>query len=114
MVIGGWKEATRKADIEKAIREIINHLDLKPIGDVQVPGKRATIAFIQFASKAEMWESAMKVKNANLKLPETGESIWASQSKSREDRIRGKKFQRLEAHKTIRRKPQLWAAGGRA
>ena len=84
--------ATRKADIEKAIREIISHLDLKPIGDTQVPGKRATIAFLQFASKAAMWGSIMKIKSANLKIPETGEALWASQSKSREDRIRGRKI----------------------
>ena len=39
-----------------------------------------------------MWESIMKIKKANLKISGTGEAIWASQSKTREERIRGRKI----------------------
>ena len=39
-----------------------------------------------------MWEAILKLKAASLKIPETGETMWFGQSKTREERIRSKKI----------------------
>ena len=91
MVIGGWKEATRRIDILNFATSLVKDYQLQVIGDPQVPGKRATTAFTQFATKGEMWDAIDRIKKAALRIPQTGEPVWVGQSKTKEERIRGKK-----------------------
>lgn len=90
MVLGGWKEMRRAAILED-VEEVFERLSTQGrIGEIIVPGKRADLALISFASADLMWGAIQMIKQAAVHPKHSHATLWASKSRTAEQRERGK------------------------
>ena len=90
-VMGGFERDTQRREIEAKATEIMTHLGAMPtIKKIYTPGKRASIAYIQFrdgaggSAKDNLWAAFSSFREEQFQ--HEGKSLWFGPNKSKSER----------------------------
>ena len=88
MIVGGWPNEVRKAEVERVLR-VAMHRWNDEVEEIYCPGKRRTFGIVKFKTASGMWSVLKEVKASGYPNVE-GVQLWMNCEKTKKEREKGK------------------------